>query len=276
MNRIIQIVSREPLIPLIVCGCILYWLYSTLSPEKKEIIEIKPEVIQALVTQQEELTGKKQTEEDRKRILQSHIDDEVLLREAYKRGFDRSDFRVRNRLLSVMRYTLTENVPSPSVAQLQQFFEENKEKYMNPESITFDHVFFSHTSDKMPENLNEYLQTVKEADDPSVLGDLFYSGNRENKITREYLVGRFGLGFAKAVFDHELNQWIGPVESKYGIHYVQVVERHPPSLPEFEAVESYLRQEYEFAKIREIQNVKIDEMKQNYSIRLSNEISTES
>lgn len=62
------------------------------------------------------------TPEKRRILIEGHIEDKVLLREAYKRSFDKNDYRVRKRILNIMRSSLSEVVPEPSVTRSHRIF----------------------------------------------------------------------------------------------------------------------------------------------------------
>ena len=112
---------KSPILHFIVLGTIAFLLYTHLKPADRETIRITTQTIDALIQQQESITQLAVTPERRQSIIEGHIEDEILLRKAYKRGFDKSDFRVRKRILNIMRTSLTEVTPEPSVAQLRAF-----------------------------------------------------------------------------------------------------------------------------------------------------------
>ena len=118
MNRII----REPILAFFLLGGLFYALSIAIRPAADlETIEIRAETVRALIQQQEELLGRTLSGKEVRDVVQGYVDDEVLLREARRRGFDEDDFRVRKRLLTMMRSTLDEPVAEPSVAKLQAY-----------------------------------------------------------------------------------------------------------------------------------------------------------
>ena len=58
--------------------------YTHLKPPDRETIRITTQTIDALVQQWESMTQKPTTPEERQIIIQGHIEDDILLREAYK------------------------------------------------------------------------------------------------------------------------------------------------------------------------------------------------
>ena len=135
--------NENPLLHFLLLGAISYSLYVSLKPDDLETIHVTSQTIEALVQQSESITQTPVTSEVRKELIEGHIEEEVLIREAYKRGFDKSDYRVRRRILGLMRSSLSEVIPVPSLAQLRTFYEENRDRYETGPSISFEQVFFS-------------------------------------------------------------------------------------------------------------------------------------
>ena len=267
MKAMMYSVLKSPILHFIFLGILAFFIYSYLKPADREAILITTQTIDALVHQRESIAQKAITPEMRQSIIEGHIEDEILLREAYKRGFDKNDYRVRKRILNIMRTSLSEVIPEPSVAQLREFYDANRERYLTSPSRSFEQVYFSFASAKLPEKSEQFIKQLQEAKDVVGLGDFsLITGNRYSKSSFQTTALTFGKPFAQVVFDMPLNTWRGPVESFQGIHYVRVTAEHEPELPPFEQMEQYLRQDYFLRKTRESQVAKIDELRRNYVV----------
>jgi hypothetical protein len=267
MRAIVTPVLKSPILHFIILGVIAFILYEKFKLPDRETIRITAQTIDALMQQRESITRNPVTAEERKSIIEGHIEDEILLREAYKSGFDKNDYRVRKRILNIMRSSLSEVIPEPSVAQLRAFYEENKGRYLTSPSRSFEQIYFSFASAKQPENPVQFLEKLKSTADIAGMGDFSTTlGNKFSKSSFQTTAISFGKPFAQVVFDMPLNQWRGPIESFRGIHYVRITAEHEPELPPFEQMESYLRTDYFMRKGRESQVVKIDELRKNYEV----------
>jgi len=262
-------VLRSPLLLFVVLGVVASFLYEHFKPPDRDTILVTTQTIDALVQQRESITQNAVTTEERKILIEGHIEDEVLLREAYKRGFDKNDYRVRKRILNIMRTSLTEVTPEPSMAQLRAFYEKNKERYRTSPSVSFEHVYFPFASDKQPENPERFLE---ELEGMSRLAGMIKisttSVKKFGKASFQTMAMQFGKPFAEILFELPPNQWRGPIESFRGVHFVRVTETHEPELPPFEKMESYLRTDYFMQKGRESQQSRIDELRKSYEIIL--------
>ncbi len=267
MKTIRSSVLKSPILHFIVLGTAVFAAYCFLKPPDRETITVTTQTIDALVQQRESITQSPTTPEERQNLIEGHIEDEILLREAYKRGFDKNDFRVRKRILNLMRSSLSEVIPEPSVAQLRSYYAENKQRFLTSPSRSFEQIYFSFAGANQPENPQQFLEQLKALSDTSGLGEFSVSmGNRFTKASFQTIAANFGKPFAQAVFELPVNQWRGPIESFRGNHYVRVTAVHPPELPPFEQMESFLRTDYFMQKARQSQIDKIAELRKNYDV----------
>ena len=267
MHRIRQIMLDEPLIPFAILGGVLFVVYGFRQPPRVvETIEISTSTVRALERAQQELVGRPLTEQERMDVLEGYIEEEVLLREAFRMELEKKDSRVRQRLLNVMRSTLDQPVAPPTRAELQAYFREQRDRYDSGELITCDHVFYAYGSENEPEALSQLLTDLRAGADHSQLGDSVMYGNTLRDRSKSQLLRSMGKEFSEAIFSLPLNEWHGPLETTQGLHFVRVAEKRQPPAPDFDKMEEYLRQDWMFRKRRETQSEKIAEMRQNYRI----------
>lgn len=259
-------VLKSPILHFTLIGIIVFVAYSHLKQPDRETIQVTTQTIDALVKQRESITQNPTTAAERKELLEGYVEEEVLLREAYKRGFDKNDYRVRKRILNIMRTSLGEVIPEPSQAQLRAYYETNKNRYLTAPARSFEHIYFSFASKQLPGDPATFIRNLEKSVDAAKLGEYSLMGNRLSEAGFPTIAASFGKPFAEAIFELPLNQWQGPVESFKGIHYVRVTATHDPKLPPFEKMESYLRTDYLLVKSRESQTQKIEELMKNYEV----------
>ena len=167
-----------------------------------------------------------------------------------------------------MRASLSDELSEPSVAQLRAFYENHQERYQTPPSRSFEQVYFSFVRAQPPKNLASFRQQLQNTSDISSLGEFFPMGQQFSRASFQQIAQMFGKPFAEQVFDLPMHTWAGPIDSRYGTHYVRVTAQHDRELPPFEQMESYLRMDYLMEKSRESQEQKIDDMSKSYRIIL--------
>jgi peptidyl-prolyl cis-trans isomerase C len=253
---------REPLAHFLALAALLFFGHRLLTPSEQPLIVIDEASIGGLVRQQEGLLARPLTDDERRAVREDAIDDEVLLREAYRRGLDR-DAVVRGHLVQKMRFILGEDQREPGAAELKAYLAANRERYRTPPAVTLDHVFYADPG-AVPDDLLAQLENGGEID---ALGDpLDMLGNRLPRYSLRDLIGLMGPDVARRAFELQPGPWHGPMRSERGVHFVRVVEQHPPVLPSFSELESYLRQDWTLNQQRRALADQLAELRRNYRI----------
>jgi PPIC-type PPIASE domain len=253
---------REPLVHFLALAALLFVAYDLLEPSEQEPLVIDHASIDELVDQQATLLGRPLTDEERRSIVERAIDDAVLLREAYRRGLDQ-DAVVRRHLVQKMRFVLGEDVLEPAEAEIRAYLAANRERYRSPPTVALAHVFYADPA-RVPDGLLAQLQNGRGIDglgDPlSTLGDTLL------RYTLRDLMGLVGPDVARRVFEAPAGEWRGPLRSERGVHFMRVAAHHPPSIPSFEELEPYLRQDWSLDQQQRATAVRLAELRRNYRI----------
>jgi hypothetical protein len=129
---------REPLVHFALGGGLIFLAYSLCASPTPETIVVTPEISRAVIQQHAELLGRPLSAAERQAALADYVDEEVLVREAYRRGVDRSDAALRERLADKMRFLLAGEPPSPTRQQLEEFFQTDPQRFAAGSQATFD------------------------------------------------------------------------------------------------------------------------------------------
>jgi len=199
-------------------------------------------------------------------LKNDYIQREVLKREAKKLGLDKIDSIISARLAQLGKEALVGESIDSSIGESKiiNFYEENKDKYIEPETITFMHLFF-----REEELASEYLLRISEEKDPTKIDKLIMNGgtvfpyqkNYSNKA-RSFILGHFGSEGTKNIFsliiDNE--KWQGPIQSSLGFHLVKVFKRKDERLLNYKEVVSLVRKDY-FDELKKIESKNIIDKK---------------
>ena len=236
---------KDPLIHFLLLGGILFavlsWLDST--PPAEQILITAAEV-EELTRAAELLRGRPPTTAELESLVAAAVREEVYYREALNRGLDSDDVVVRQRMIEKMR-ELTENLaePVPPDADLPAWFEANADRFVIPEQVSFEQVFFdvSVRGDALQADAGAALAALNSGAEPSDWGDptplsAFYEDADANRIRT-----LFGEAFTESVFAAASGEWTGPLETGFGWHLIRVVSRSEARAPEYAEVESAVR-----------------------------------
>jgi PPIC-type PPIASE domain len=260
--RLFGALWREPLLHFLILAALLFGAYALFAPAAKDTIVVDRAAIDRLVKEQEELLARPLSQEERQTAIRTMVDDEVLLREAYRRGLDQ-DAVVQRHLVQKMRFILGEDQTEPSEAELRAFLESNRERYRTPPTITLEQVFYADPA-AAPADL---LHRLRAGADPEELGDrLDMLGPMLDRYSLRDLIGLVGPDAARRIFELPPDGWHGPMASERGVHFVRVLEHHASAMPTFEELAEYLRQDWFFARQEAAVAAKLVELRANYRI----------
>src|SRR6186713_1691045 len=141
---------KEPLLHFLILGALIFALNTwrdAARPAKIESahIEVTAAVIERLRAGYERQFGQAPDETEMRGLVEAHIREEVLCREALALGLDRDDTIVRRRMAQKMEF-LTQDIATavaPDEASLEKFFAQHAERYAKPAQVSFRHVYFS-------------------------------------------------------------------------------------------------------------------------------------
>lgn len=267
MKELFIRILKAPLLHFFLCAAVLFFIYESLLPPEKEEILITRQTMNSLVRSEQEVRQDPLRDEEILELVQNFIDEEVLIREAYKQGLDRSNYRVRKQLLDLMRSGLNDNIQKPSEEELKQFFLDNQKDFRIPALRNFKHVYFSNDNRERPKDLRSFLQYFETMDsDFSKAGDLFLNGNEFKHLSFEQCSIFFGREFASSLFQIPDTSWAGPITTEEGIHYVLMDKVIPSQIPEYEDIKIYLGESYVYTKNKEVQEKKIQKLRESYRI----------
>jgi hypothetical protein len=258
---------REPLVHFLVLGACLFAIDAFRRGGDDTTIVVTQATVEALVEEREDLLLRPLTPDERAKLVSGWIDEEVLLREAYRLGLDEEDGAIRSRLLEKMRFLLDEEPLEPSREELEELYFSDPERYESPRTTTFRHVFFA----REEEATEAALEELRAGADPGSLGEDFWLGGTIRDISDAEVSRTFGQDFARELSGLELEQWCGPVRSSRGAHFVRVERRREPRLPSFDETSWLVREDWLRRERERVLGEKLAEIRRRYRVRAPDE-----
>ena len=134
-------------------------------------------------------------------LVQDHVREEVLYREALRLGLDRDDTIIRRRLAQKMGFLMddTARIDEPGDDALEAFYEANRQRYLEPRRTTFRHVYVKRDradSGRLAEELLRRLTSEPEVN-WRALGDPFMLQREYAERSDAELAELFGGAFTE-------------------------------------------------------------------------------
>jgi parvulin-like peptidyl-prolyl isomerase len=245
-------VLREPLWPMLLAGGVLAWLGGAFAPAPDRYrIRLGDEDQERLAQNFLRQYGTTPTEAQLKDLEANFIRAAIEYREGIDLGLDQDDAIVRRRVGQKYEFLQQDRIAErePDDKELLEWYAAHRERYAEPERVTFTHVFFA--ADRGGE-----AEARKRAE--KALEDLRASGaerapGRGDAFADAYDYAALDAGAArrtfgatelpKALFKIPVGRWEGPYASGYGIHLVRVTGKKSPQTV-FSEVRAKVRQDW--------------------------------
>ncbi|KPK07891.1 MAG: hypothetical protein AMJ64_05190 [Betaproteobacteria bacterium SG8_39] len=227
---------REPLVQFLLLGAALFVLYRAVSPAPEappNRIVVDAGQVARLAQQFERTWLRPPTRTELGGLIEDHVTEEILYREALALGLEKNDLVIRRRLRQKMDF-LNEDLGAqrePSDAELQAYLDAHAEKFAAPARISFRQVYLKPDKDSaMAHARAEALRAQLDAG--SILateaGDATLLPRALENASAVDIARSFGAPFAEAIDKLPAGSgWRGPIETEYGLHLVNVSARDP-------------------------------------------------
>ena len=237
---------REPFVHFVLLGGLLFvghsaWQTHVTKSDRTILVSPAEMERQAQIFASE--NQRAPSDADLEGLLFAHIEEQALMREAKRLGLDEDDTIIRRRLAQKMRFMIDDiGAPElPSRSELEAWFKDNPDRFMRPETRSFEHIYLS------PKGRSETVVSVAQAklDDPALdadwkyQSDPFMTGLSFTKLAQPAVQRDFGTAFAKNLFAlPNTSGWQGPINSAFGVHLVRLTNVTTEYLPEFTTIQA--------------------------------------
>jgi parvulin-like peptidyl-prolyl isomerase len=263
-----KFILREPLFHFLIIGVIFFAVYSFLNKgERDNVITIDQYDVNQLTAKWELQWKVKPTEDELDRLILRYIREEVYYREGMAMNLDHNDEIIRRRIAQKMEFLSSDIVKSiePTQAELQNYFDENKEKYTSPPKLSFKHIYFSNEKRKDASgDAIEFLKTISQGD--NLLGDAFPYQYQYENLDRSQIIKTFGTAFTDTILKFDALNWFGPVRSGYGYHLVYISAYEQGRVPNLSLVINKVKTDYQYDLQQKMNESVYQAMLKNYTV----------
>ncbi|MDC7232389.1 MAG: peptidylprolyl isomerase [Spirochaetales bacterium] len=231
-GRTLSAVEKEQVLQTLINQMLVYQ-----AAERDQVTVSDQQVLQAGMSQMMQQMGRQLTENQYKQIIEENANVEY---EVYAQSI--RDQLILEKYVSEKKRDFIRNTSMPSSEEIEVFYSQNEEKFLNPEMIKFSHIFFAtrgpeagsrEDQQKEAESVHrkivrgdaDFISMVREHSDDqaSVVRD----GDIGNFIDRsEQNIAIFGRSFLNSVFALEVGKVSEVIESNQGFHIVIVNQHH--------------------------------------------------
>jgi len=267
----IRAVMREPLLHFLLAGAGLFLLFSyAVGPDKADNDEIvvSSGQIEHLTTIFVKTWQRAPTDQELRGLIDSFILEEVLYREATAIGLDQDDTIIRRRLKQKMEFLVDDfSAADPSDVDLQQFLDDDPERFRTDARISFEHVYLVDAESNSIDAMLAALQNG-EALDPNMAISSGLLPRRFDNASANTISGQFGENFKNLVFALDVGDWTGPVESPFGTHLIKISEIVEGRVPMLDEIRDVVQREWLVDRRDVAQQAVFDSLRDKYTITI--------
>lgn len=267
---------REPLVHFLLIGAAIFLLFEVANdptgPQSSRITVTNGQV-DFLKARFAKTWQRGPTEKELQALINGHIREEILYREALALGLDKDDSVVRRRMtqkLELMGDDIA-GITVPTDEDLQKYMEENPENFRIEPRLAFRQVYIDVAkrgipADEEAQRLLAVLSDTKNRPDPDTLGDRLMIPGKVSLSPVSEIAKSFGEKFSLELNQSKVGQWTGPIQSGYGLHLVIVTDKIEGRLPELDEVRDIVEWEWNAAHKKRIRESIYKELREKYTI----------
>jgi len=277
----IRTLLREPLLHFVLIGIALFGAYRWLAPADSggRRIVITQGVVGDLVTQHVAARGREPSATELNHLIESYVREEILYREGVSLGLERDDLVVKRRVRQKIEMIAEEDASTraPTDADLAAYLTANLARFIQPAILTFDQVFIGESSSGpgVVDVVAVTRDALRKGGDPEELGKPTLLPHRMTRMPADLVARDFGVSFAAALEKVPVGEWVGPIDSSFGAHYVRVSDRTPAVAPQLAAVRDHVVREWENDRRRRARNDAYTRMRGEYQVSIETTPATE-
>ena len=235
------------------------------GPPVSRTIVLSAQLRKALEEEFHWLEGRPPSAEERERLARNWLDGEILFREALAGNMHITDAKTRARLVDRIRLLWAGSPEAPEEQVLLDYYLNGIERYYTETKISFDQVFFENASAGNAAS-HEVLAALRAGQ--RVTGDVFWLGSRIELFAESILRGSFGGEFVAQLTAAATGEWIGPLASPRGQHFVRVEQVEEPAPMPYALIREQVLEDW----LSEARNRRVAEqiaaMQANYQINV--------
>jgi hypothetical protein len=271
----------EPILHFLLIGIALFGAYRWMAPGDSggRRIVITQGVVDDLVTQHVAARGREPSTTELNHLVESYVRDEIMYREGVRLGLERDDVVVKRRVRQKIEMIAEEDASTraPTDADLSAYLVANQARFVQPAILTFEQVFIgeSRSGPGVVHVVAVTREALRKGGDPEELGKPTLLPHRMTRTPADLVARDFGASFANALEKVPVGEWVGPIDSSFGAHYVRVSDRTPAAAPQLAAVRDHVVREWENERRQRARNDAYTKMRGEYQVSIETELASE-
>jgi hypothetical protein len=265
---------REPLLHFFLGGVVLFgvygWLQGGQSNSPTEVVVSRGQV-RSLQLQFERVWQRPASSDELQGLIDSWVKEEIFYREGIAMALDRDDPVVRRRVGQKLEFILDSAAPaSPTDAELQSWLDAHPGDYQTEPTYSLRQVFFNPArhGDALGADIAAARRALESGE--AIEGDTTLLPHEMNAARATDVARVFGDEFLVGLGTTAIGGWHGPVQSAFGVHLVELIERGDGGRAALHDVRAQVERDLLHARTEDAKAAVYERLRANYSVRIDN------
>jgi hypothetical protein len=265
-------ILREPLVHFLLIGIGLFVVFGLMNKSDEQVGEnviiVSDQDVERLQQSFEGVWRRIPTDEELAALVDDHVLEEVLVREATALGLDQNDTVIRRRLRQKMDFLVgaAGSALQPDDEELAAFFAESKADFTTPPRVSFMQVYLGESPSEA--EVAAALDALKDGADPATVGQRSLLPQGLPATPEQGVDGQYGRGMFAQVVELPKGVWSGPVSSGYGKHLVSVLEVSMPETPELDSIREQVISAWRAREVERLSESQYQALRDRYTVEL--------
>lgn len=200
-------------------------------------------------------------------LIDDHVREEILVREAMNIGLEAGDAVIRQRLRQKMEYLLNATIEAEQVSDdsLKNHLTSYPERFIKAGRVSFEQIFLGEAPSD--DAIEDALRRLKSGENPADLNRSTVLPTVLSSTVSRRIDAEFGSGFWAGLAAAPVGEWSGPYRSGYGAHLVRISERIDARLPTLAEARYLVEADWRKAMADELAEKRYNELKARYDIQ---------
>ncbi|WP_416305460.1 peptidyl-prolyl cis-trans isomerase [Neptunicella sp. SCSIO 80796] len=267
---------KDPLFHFICLGSLLFVINAWVgnNSEEQQVITIDQAIVDEIVTDWNQIHSSAPDQAELEHLIEQRIRQEVLFREAERLQLDKNDPLIRQRLAQkalVMNQGFAQFPPADKDT-LRNFYQANTALFKPEPQVSFQQIFIDPL-----QHQNSQLQAKQwinelNTDDTTVSGDASSLQREYQDMTQSGLERLFGEVFTRQLLSQPSGTWVGPIQSQYGLHLVNISHLLRQPAPPFETIEDDVALAYQRHQRQQADEQYYQSLRTQYQIQVTESV----
>jgi len=264
-------ILKEPIVHFLVIGAALFAVFFALNEDQPAAqqaeIVVTPQSAERLAGQFQATWRRLPSSDELAGIIESYVDEEVLVREAKALSLDQGDSVIRQRLHQKMQFITNSAAAAiePTDEELEDFFASEKDRYARGEKLSFEQVYLGESPSG--EDVESALSDLNVGRNPAAIGVASLLPEQFSEMGKQQIEGSLGSGVFADLTELTPGEWAGPVRSGYGYHLIKVTKVIPATVPDFQVIRGQILADWRSDFEQSLADKQLEALRSRYTIK---------